>query len=64
MATAGTGWSSAGTARPTPIEQIEELRDLAGLERYEGFLHSLLDEGEVEMEAVRHRVIRFYGSGE
>ena len=50
--------------KPDTYEQIEELRDLAGLERYEDFLHSLLDEGEVEMEAVRHRVIRFYGSGE
>ena len=37
-------------AKADTYEQTEELRDPAGLERYEDFLHSLLDAGEVEME--------------
>ncbi len=45
------------------FEQADDPRDPAGLERYEGFLRRLLDAAEVEMRAVRRRVIEFYGSG-
>jgi hypothetical protein len=46
------------------FEQTAELRKPAGLKRYREFLQGLAEAGDGETEAVRCRVIRFYGAGE
>ena len=50
-------------AKADTFEQAAEPRDSAGLERYMGFLHGLMERGDVVMEAFRHNVIRFYENG-
>jgi hypothetical protein len=46
------------------FEQTAELREPAGLKRYRDFLQGLVERGAGEMEAVRRRVIRFYGAAD
>ena len=43
------------------FEPTAELDEPAGLRRYEDFLTGLLDAGESETEAVRRRVVEFFG---
>ena len=46
------------------FKQTVELREPAGLERYDGFLRGLLDGGEVEMEVVRRKFLCLHGERE
>jgi hypothetical protein len=46
------------------FEQTADLREPAGLERYERFLRGLLDTGEVEMEVVRRKFLCLHGERE
>jgi len=45
----------AGTYDPTA-----ELHDSAELGRYEGLIQGLVDDGDVEVEAVRRKAVEFY----
>ena len=54
--------SSDPKARPRRFEQIAELREPAGLKRYQDFLQGLLDAGETEMEGIRRRFLCLHGA--
>jgi hypothetical protein len=48
-------------ARADHFQQTAELREPAGLKRYQDFLQSLVDTGETEMEAIRRRFLCLHG---
>ena len=50
-------------AETDTFETVGELRNLEELARYESLVQGLVDDGEVEMEAVRLRVVEFYQGG-
>jgi hypothetical protein len=64
MAKVGTTWLSVGTPRPTFTSRLPSHAMRRGCGRYRDFLQGPLDEGEVTMEAVRHKAVEFYRSGE
>ncbi len=47
-------------AKADTYEPSAERDDPAGLGRYRDFLRGLVDESEIEMEAVRRRAVEFY----
>ena len=50
-------------AKADTYEPTAELHDPAGLGRYRDFLQGLLNGGEIEMGAVRHKAVEFYRGG-
>ena len=50
-------------AETDAYEPTAELHDPAGLGRYKDFVQGLLDEGDVTIEAVRRKALKFYRDG-
>jgi len=46
--------------KPDAFRQVGDLPDAAGLARYCDFVQRLVDEGDDEIEAVRHKVLAFF----
>ncbi|MFW6171548.1 MAG: hypothetical protein ACODAD_13745 [Planctomycetota bacterium] len=50
-------------AKSDGFDQVGKLRDPEGLEPYERFIETLVDDGEADMEVVRRKVVGFYQCG-